>query len=201
MVAFFFWYHTAYALYRPFHPEITHHMSNDVDDWYTRAAILLFAIIIFLIGWDVVADYRESVNISHMSIEVFVMSVAASGTVLLWLQLRRAQSDLAQALVENEQWSRDNRELLQGLGAAIHKQFDTWHLTKAEAEVGLFILKGLSHKEIAQVRQTSERTIREQARALYRKSGLSGRAELSAYFLEDLLLPWGGEDATSEQLA
>ncbi|MEZ5573855.1 MAG: hypothetical protein R3E64_17850 [Halioglobus sp.] len=168
-------------------------MSNDVHDWYTRAAILLFAIIAFLIGWDVVADHRERVNFGHMAIEVFVMSVAASGTVLLWLQLRRAQSDLAQALVENAQWSRENRELIQGLGAAIHKQFEVWHLTKAEAEIGLFILKGLSHKEIAKLRQTSERTIREQARALYRKSGLSGRAELSAFFLEDLLLPLGDE--------
>jgi len=168
-------------------------MSNDLDDWYTRTAILLFAIIVLLIGWDVVADYQESVNLSHMAIEFAVMSAAAGGTVLLWLQLRRTQSDLAQALVENQQWTRDNRELLQGLGAAIHKQFDSWRLSKAEAEVGLFILKGLSHKEIAQARQTSERTIREQARALYRKSGLSGRAELSAYFLEDLLLPWSDE--------
>ena len=168
-------------------------MSNDLDDWYTRTAILLFAIIVLLIGWDVVADYQESVNLSHMAIEIAVMSAAAGGTVLLWLQLRRTQSDLAKALVENQQWTRDNRELLQGLGAAIHKQFDSWRLTKAEAEVGLYILKGLSHKEIAQARQTSERTIREQARALYRKSGLSGRAELSAYFLEDLLLPWSDE--------
>ena len=164
-------------------------MSNDVQAWYTTAGISLFVIIALLIGWDVVADYEESVNFGHMAIELSVMSVAASGTVLLWLQLRRTRSDLARALVENEQWSRDNRELLQGLGAAIHRQFDAWHLTKAEAEVGLLILKGLSHKEIARVRQTSERTIREQARALYRKSGLAGRAELSAYFLEDLLLP------------
>mgnify|MGYP003637739785 FL=1 len=155
-------------------------MSNDVHHGYTKAAILLFAIIALLIGWDVVADYRERVNFGHMAIEVFVMSVAASGTVLLWIQLVRARTDLAQALVENEQWSRENRQLLQGLGAAINKQFRTWRLTKAEAEIGLLILKGLSHKEIAKVRQTSERTIREQARALYKKSGLAGRAELSA---------------------
>ena len=60
-------------------------------------------------------------------------------------------------------------------------------------KVGLFLLKGLSHKEIAEVRQTSERTIREQARAVYRKSNLSGRPALSAFFLEDLLLPWTGD--------
>lgn len=172
-------------------------MSNDVHDWYTKSGILLFAIIALLIGWDVVADHREQVNYGHMAVEVLIMSVAASGTVILWLQLRRTQSDLAQALVENEQWSKENRELIQGLGAAIHKQFELWHLTKAEAEIGLFILKGLSHKEIAGVRQTSERTIREQARALYKKSGLSGRAELSAFFLEDLLLPWADESEHS----
>jgi len=34
-----------------------------------------------------------------------------------------------------------------------------------------------------------ERTVRQHAVAVYRKSGLSGRAELSAFFLEDLLLP------------
>jgi hypothetical protein len=32
-------------------------------------------------------------------------------------------------------------------------------------------------------------TIRAQTNAIYSKSGLSGRSELSAFFLEDLLLP------------
>lgn len=36
---------------------------------------------------------------------------------------------------------------------------------------------------------TSERTIRAQARSIYAKAGLSGRAALSAFFLEDLLAP------------
>ena len=83
---------------------------------------------------------------------------------------------------------------MRGLGVAIQNQFARWELTKAEAEVGLLLLKGLSHKEIATVRGTSERTAREQARTLYRKSGLSGRSALSAFFLEDLLL--GQNDET-----
>ena len=37
------------------------------------------------------------------------------------------------------------------------------------------------------MRETRERTVREQARAVYRKAGLGGRSELSAFFLEDLL--------------
>jgi len=38
----------------------------------------------------------------------------------------------------------------------------------------------------------SERTVREQARSVYAKSGLTGRASLSAFFLEDLLAPIEG---------
>jgi DNA-binding CsgD family transcriptional regulator len=64
-----------------------------------------------------------------------------------------------------------------------------WQLSAAEREVALLLLKGLSTKEIATVRATSERTAREQARAVYAKAGLAGRAALSAYFLEDLLAP------------
>jgi hypothetical protein len=47
----------------------------------------------------------------------------------------------------------------------------------------------LSHREIADVRSTSEATVRQQALVIYRKSGLRNRSELSAFFLEDLLLP------------
>ena len=79
--------------------------------------------------------------------------------------------------------------MLRGLGAAIDAQFDRWGLSSAEREIALLLLKGLSHKEIAVVRQTSEKTVRQQSLAVYRKAGLSGRAELSAFFLEDLLLP------------
>ena len=39
------------------------------------------------------------------------------------------------------------------------------------------------------MRDASERTVRQQALAVYAKSGLGGRAELAAFFLEDLLAP------------
>lgn len=76
-----------------------------------------------------------------------------------------------------------------GLRRALDRQFARWSLSPAEREVLLLLLKGLSHKEIAEVRSTSETTVRQQALALYRKSGLASRTELSAFFLEDLLLP------------
>jgi DNA-binding CsgD family transcriptional regulator len=97
--------------------------------------------------------------------------------------------DLEVARSEGAQWRSDMRELLKGLSSAIDDQFERWGLTAAEREVALLMLKGLSHKEIAVVRDASERTVRQQARSIYGKANLSGRAALSAFFLEDLLLP------------
>ena len=37
------------------------------------------------------------------------------------------------------------------------------------------------------MRETGERTAREQARAVYQKAGVAGRAELSGWFIEDLM--------------
>jgi DNA-binding NarL/FixJ family response regulator len=104
------------------------------------------------------------------------------------LQMMR---DLEAARIKGESWRSEARPHLNGLGEAINLQFLSWNLTEAEKEVALLLLKGLSSKEIAAVRASSERTVREQARCVYLKSGLSGRVSLSAFFLEDLLLPIG----------
>ena len=113
---------------------------------------------------------------------------------ILWRRVGKARLDLAAAQAEADRWRAENRALVRGLGDAILQQFERWHLTAAECEIGLFLLKGLSLKEIATLRATSERTVREQARALYRKAGLEGRHALSAFFLEDLLPAAGAED-------
>jgi DNA-binding NarL/FixJ family response regulator len=154
-----------------------------------------------LIVSDLIVDYGQGASLGHLTIELIVLLVATGGIGLLWRHLYRARSDLASARVEAEQWRRESHELIQGLSVAIENQLTRWQLSKAEAEVALLLLKGLSHKEIAKTRNTSERTVREQARAVYRKSGLYGRSELSAFFLEDLLLPRGGEvEQTSDNV-
>lgn len=165
-------------------------MSDDVQVRRSaQAAITLFSVIGMLILADVMVDYREGASLFHLAVESLVLLIAMGGVVLLWQQLRHSQADLARVTGEADRWRRENQVLLNGLSSAIDQQFRRWQLSAAEAEVGLLLLKGLSHKEIAAVRRTSERTIREQARAVYRKAGISGRASLSAFFLEDLLLP------------
>ena len=169
---------------------VSSHMSDDIrQNRSTRLATGLFAAVVVLVGIDLYVDFGEGVGGLHLVAELLLFVVALVGTVLMWRQLHRTRSDLATALGEAEHWKRESHELLSGLGVAIEHQFERWQLTRAEAEIGLLLLKGLGHKEIAALRGVSERTVREQARSIYRKSGLSGRSELSAFFLEDLLLP------------
>jgi DNA-binding CsgD family transcriptional regulator len=97
--------------------------------------------------------------------------------------------ELDSARVQGQHWRADARSFIDGLSATMQAQFERWNLSAAESEVALLLIKGLALKEIALLRTTSERTVRAQARSIYGKAGLAGRAGLSAFFLEDLLAP------------
>lgn len=90
---------------------------------------------------------------------------------------------------EAEAFRAETRDATATVSAAITARFTAWHLTPAERDVARLLLLGLSHKDIAAARDTSERTARDQAQAVYKKAGVEGRAELAAFFLEDLLPP------------
>ena len=163
----------------------------------------LFGVVALLAGVDLVSDAGEGVSLVHGAIEGTLVFVGLLGLGAMARALSRLRSDakrlsaetvrLADALdartQEAERWREEAQASLRGLGEAIDRQLTRWELTTAEKEVALLLLKGLSHKEVSAVRGTSEATTRQQARAAYRKAGLSGRADLSAFFLEDLLLP------------
>jgi DNA-binding CsgD family transcriptional regulator len=159
-------------------------------------AIAMFGAIAILIGLDLASDAATGADGGHLALEGLIMAFAAAGIAALWRGLRVAEDraarlgvDLEKARQEASRYRDEAREALQGLGEAIDRQFARWELTVAEREVGLLLLKGLSHREVADARTTTEPTVRQQALMVYRKSGLRNRAELSAFFLEDLLLP------------
>lgn len=165
--------------------------------------VMLFALMAVLVGVDLITDLRDRATVAHVLLELLVVAlgVFAAGTITLRLrrsardaqELRQQAARLAESLRLTQQeaarWRNDAADLIAGLGAAIDEQFARWELSPAEREVALLLLKGLSHKEIAQVRAVSETTVRQQAGSLYRKAGLSGRNDLAAFFLEDLLGP------------
>ncbi|MGY9048457.1 hypothetical protein P775_12020 [Puniceibacterium antarcticum] len=74
-------------------------------------------------------------------------------------------------------------------------QFTRWGLTAAERDVALMSVKGVSIGDIAALRQTATGTVKAQSAAIYRKAGVSNRAEMISVLIEDMIegvpLPFG----------
>lgn len=145
---------------------------------------------------DLALDRPATLWSFHVWFELGTLVVSLATLVWLLSGLLRASRSLERAArtsarhqAERDEWRKRAEKLLVGLGEAIDDQLRRWELTPAERETALLLLKGLGFKEIAAVQQRSERTVRQHAIAVYRKSGLAGRAEFAAFFLEDLLLP------------
>lgn len=143
---------------------------------------------------DLVLDAPDQWSF-HVVYELALIAGALLMTAALWVRWSRAERTLsiAQRTLEAQQVERDawraSAELaLRNLSAAIDDQLVRWELTAAERQVALLLLKGKSHKAIAYETGRSERTVRQHAVTVYHKSGLAGRAELAAYFLEGLVL-------------
>lgn len=146
----------------------------------------------------------EAVLLELLDIGLLVGCTVSSALLALRVRAqeeesRLLRSDLQVLRSESRRWREEMADHLRELGNGIRRQLAAWGLTPAEQEVGLLLLKGLSHKEIARLRNTSEATIRQQAASLYQKANLSGRAALSAFFLEDLLAGEPAEKAETRR--
>lgn len=157
---------------------------------------LVFLLIAVLVWLDVSGDFGSTGFTLHIALEILVgLASSLAFCVLLYSrsvarsQLKAEQGRLVESKAEVERWKRESAVFVEGLSKSIDRQFDAWSLSAAEKDVALLLMKGLSHKEIASVRKTSEKTIRSQSHSVYAKSGQAGRNELVAFFLEDLLAP------------
>jgi len=172
------------------------HPTDDVDLRLRAGLSLLLAAIATLGVVDLSLDRPSSLLSFHVVFEVGFVGLSLGSIGYLWIGWMRARRGLGRARdrlvareAERDAWRERATALLRGLGEEIDAQLRRWRLTPTEREIALLLLKGLGHKEAAAVMHRSERTVRQHAVAVYKKSGLSGRAELAAFFLEDLLLP------------
>lgn len=168
----------------------------DVGGRVRGAAIAIFSAIALGGALDLALDRPASLWSFHVLFEAALLIVSLGGIAYFWSgwrdtdrSLSKTRGELRARSAERDVWRARAEKILRGLGEEIDRQLKEWGLTPAECETALFLLKGFGHREIAALQEKSERTVRQHAVAVYRKSKLSGRAELSAFFLEDLLLP------------
>jgi DNA-binding CsgD family transcriptional regulator len=164
----------------------------------TRAQELAVILVLSIVGianlYDLVIDLSYGTTTVHLVAEGLM--IAMSLAVITWLilhlrsqqkELQQIRRDIAEEKNRRIQAGAEGQQVRSKLAEIISQQFHDWQLTGSEQEVALLLLKGLSFKEIAGVRDTQEKTVRQQASAIYRKAGVNGRHAFSAWFIEDFL--------------
>lgn len=169
-----------------------------------RIKIITFVVLLgtsLLVLIDIITDVRSGIPMGHMIHEaaLWVFSMAAAVyqfKIIKWqksemegFQLKIKELDSSNLVLkqEQEQFRKKISHLSTEFLLNIDEQFDIWGFSRAEKEIALLLIKGLSMKEIADIRESNENTVRQQASQIYKKSSLKGRMELSAFFLDDLL--------------
>lgn len=152
--------------------------------------LLVYALLIVLFIWDHTSHGHAGSSAAHVAIEFLILVSAMVGVVFFWRQWtesRRLTTQLRKKLddarEEVSRWQQEERQLVSDLRSAIDHKFDEWEFNASEKEIAWCLLKGMSMKDIAQSRGSTDRSVRQQAYVLYHKAGLAGRAELSAHFL------------------
>jgi DNA-binding CsgD family transcriptional regulator len=163
-----------------------------VRSWWTRTRLLALAatvqvgcgslMIIDLISE--MSDYRD--DLGHALLDLTILAALILGSALILGELRRLRA-------ANAQMAGRLRAASGAFVELIEETFATWGLTPAEREVAYLSVKGFSIEEIAALRDARSGTVRAQCAAVYRKAGVSGRAQLLSHFMDDLL---AGADLT-----
>jgi DNA-binding NarL/FixJ family response regulator len=148
----------------------------NINERLTISAILVFIAVLTFI--DIYNDYLDGSVMAYLDQTIVGLTALAVVYYLIKSHItmqhtvekeKRLSNELS---LEAQKWKRVSKTYLDGLSVEINKQLDKWELTEAEKRVAFLLLKGLSIKEIADLRKTSEKTVRTQANSIYSKSGL-----------------------------
>lgn len=148
---------------------------------YVLAAALYFSEVFGEITGYRVYKYSWEV---HEFIELLTVIAFVLGAVLLWRSHK--QLDVRNAEVE--------RHLKAAQGEffkMVQLRFDQWGFTEAERDIALLTVKGMTVAEIANLRETSEGTIKSQNNSIYRKAGVKSRTQLLGTLIDELLVEQG----------
>ena len=94
---------------------------------------------------------------------------------------------LAQAVARAKQQEAALQVARGTMADLLRMRFEEWGLSRAEAEVATFALKGCTVGEIARMRNSAEGTVRSQLSQIYSKAGVTSQPMLVAQFIEELI--------------
>ncbi|MGB0938479.1 MAG: helix-turn-helix transcriptional regulator [Colwellia sp.] len=155
---------------------------------------LILLVIMILNFFDVLTDISLGVPGWHIFTESLIVLVSAIGAIFLIKDIKARTSDIVSLKKELnisddklKNISEEMKNARHEYSEVIHTQFERWALTSSEQEIAMLLLKGFSFKDMSAVRNTKEKTVRQQASAIYSKANVEGRHEFAAWFFEDFI--------------
>jgi DNA-binding CsgD family transcriptional regulator len=137
--------------------------------------------------YEIPHDFYED----GISIELIAEATTVFALLVLlhaeWERNQRLNADLGEARADTVRAQAGVQRLSGQFSEYVRAAFERWAFSKSEQEIAWLLLKGFPFAEIATLRGVQERTVRQQATAIYAKSGCKNRNEFLAYFIEDLL--------------
>lgn len=161
-----------------------------------RDRTITFIFLLLLMAFtsvDIALDLKEGLPLDHLVHELIIL--ISSLLIVVYKiriiskknsQLKAYEDNSNQANAEIDFYKNKVKKYKNELNEIINQQFKIWGFTESEHDIAVLLIKGLSMKEISNIRGSGESTVRQQATSIYRKSQLENRNQLTAYFIEDL---------------
>lgn len=115
-----------------------------------------------------------------------------SGLFALFFALTAITAYIGFALLKGHLNRQRRKKLAAGAGEPVAKETivlrlaPVWGLSQAEADVAIFVAKGFSNSEIADMRGCAIATVKSQLGRIYAKSGLDSRYQLIAFVTDEV---------------
>jgi len=126
--------------------------------------IVMLLIVIIINTADFLKDIGQGDEWMHIGLEILTVCLSLWGIFMLVNSIKKRSLEIDLLSQQVEQANSDlelTHHKLKKIGREyskyLHKQFEAWELTPSEKEVALVLLKGLSFKEIAELRNTKEK--------------------------------------------
>jgi len=160
-------------------------MQKPIKLWLIRAALVMQVFSLVLFAGEIYVDSfgKGLIYISwevHEAIEVTAVVGLVIGFVLGLMLVRNL-------LARNSKVEGQLRVASGEFHTLLKEHFVQWGLSPSETDVAYFAIKGMSNNEIAELRGTSDGTVKAQLNAVYKKAGLESRTQLLGYFIEELM--------------
>lgn len=167
-------------------------MQSDIQITLRRIGLVIAAMLFLFTVYDIGHHLHEEGTVTmHSLLEGFFLL----GLAFIILAIRnsadqefsRAAQELSQMRLELERFREKNEGLMSDYRQAVQDQFERWGFSAGERQVAEKLIQGYAFKEIAAQLDKKEKTVRTQSQALYDKAGMTGRHDLAAFFLQDIL--------------